>query len=198
MTPYCSTGTLTTSAKYKAKHSYDPAKLWGLQPEERQSSTYVISGHVVSGTSNDPRTLQMSENIGREGQAKAKRKLNRDADFQLKKLLERDKNGMQVVISAREAAKKMAAEGAQTASSSSKGKAKERPKGVQDSSVEGESEDDLVVDRPAKTSKGYSAGVIKSLGFDPSLKGGQQKVDSSKLQNKVRDNVATWRRRRLY
>jgi minichromosome maintenance protein 10 len=45
--------------------------------------------------------------MGREGQAKAKRKFGRDADRELKALLEKDKEGMRAVVRAREVAKMM-------------------------------------------------------------------------------------------
>ncbi len=57
----------------------------------------MVSGHVVEGLG--PSSLEVSENIGGEGQAKLRAK---EADKAHKTLLDRDKEGMKAVITARE------------------------------------------------------------------------------------------------
>ncbi|KAJ3509617.1 hypothetical protein NLJ89_g5126 [Agrocybe chaxingu] len=166
--PEFSAGTsgLTTST-HKRKNDYDPARQWGLKPDESRAegATYVVSGHVVTGTSSDPRTMYMTENIGREGQAKAKRKLeSRDADRSLKALLQRDKEGMQAVMAAREV-------GGCAKSFKNEKKGKHRQVG---------DDEDTKLRQTA-----YSAEIIKSLGFDPSLKPGQRRVENKITQEKL-------------
>ena len=76
------------SVSAKKKPAYDPARQWGLKPETSasSSSTYVVSGHVVSGSGADLETLYIGENVGREAQAKAARKLAADSDKALQRL----------------------------------------------------------------------------------------------------------------
>ncbi|CAA7262199.1 unnamed protein product [Cyclocybe aegerita] len=167
--PEFSAGTsgLTTTSTHKRKNDYDPARQWGLKPDESRAegATYVVSGHVVTGTSSDPRTMYMTENIGREGQAKAKRKLeSRDADRALKALLQRDKEGMQAVMAAREVGGCM---------KRSKNEKKGKKKQVEDG-------EDTKLRQTA-----YSAEIIKLLGFDPSLKPGQRRVENKITQDKL-------------
>ena len=146
----------TSSSTSKRKTAYDPQRQWGLKPEDGSigdGATYVVSGHVVSGTSSDPRTTYLTETIGRDGQAKAKRKMGGGqdaADRALKALLERDKEGMKVVMTARESGKEPDASGTEK-----------------------------------KRQSSYSAGIIRSIGFDPSIKTGPRKADNSSSQNKV-------------
>ena len=158
------TSGLTTSSKSTRKHDYDPLRQWGLKPEGvSNGATYIVSGHVVSGSNSDSRTLFVSETMGREGQARAKRKTaGKDADRALKLLLERDRDGMRDVMKAREFSGKgkLGAE---------KGKGKET-----------DEKDDSVQSKGA-----YSASVIKSLGFDPSLKPGVRRIDNAETQKKV-------------
>ncbi|KAF4586295.1 hypothetical protein EYR38_010570 [Pleurotus pulmonarius] len=149
--PEFSAGTsgMSVSAASKRKPAYDPARQWGLAPVASSSSsvttfsapTYVVSGHVVSSN---------SDNIGREGQAKAQRKLlAHEADQTLKKLLRNDKEGMKTVLR----------------------KAKEiAPKsGEDDSGSDEDMAEDVETNRIAKK-PAYSAEVIKKLGFDPLAK----------------------------
>ena len=98
---------MSTSSKPARKPAYDPARQWGLKPEPSiggtgGSTTYLVSGHVINGSTQDSRSLFVGEKMGREGQAKAKRKFGRDADRELKALLERDKEGMKAVVRARD------------------------------------------------------------------------------------------------
>jgi hypothetical protein len=102
-----STATSRTSGlgnNSKKKPAYDPARQWGLKPEDSSSgSTYVFSGHVISGSAGDSRSMYVGETIGREAQAKASRISAKDADRTLKALLEKDKEGTRALIKARQA-----------------------------------------------------------------------------------------------
>ncbi|KAF9555732.1 hypothetical protein CPC08DRAFT_726184 [Agrocybe pediades] len=203
--PEFSIGTsgMSTSSTHKSKNGYDPLRKWGLKPADDTGpgSTYVVSGHVVSGSSGDPRTLYVSETIGREGQAKAKRIMNgKDADKELKALLQRDKDGMKAVMKAREAVRakqdvkkeKSGKESSASSCSSSslpkkssrgedrKGKKKAELKDLTDSDDDGHLGEENV-ERKSE----YSASVIKSLGFDPTLKPGQRKKENKGAQEKL-------------
>ena len=110
---HVSTSGMSTSSGPVRKPVYDPVRKWGLKPEPSAvggtggSATYVVSGHIVGGPAGDSRSVFVAETMGREGQAKAKRKFGRDADRELKALLEKDKEGMRAVVRAREVAKMM-------------------------------------------------------------------------------------------
>lgn len=174
---------MSTSSAPKRKPAYDPTRQWGLKPEDSISSsgaTYVVSGHVVSGSGADPRTMFVAEKMGREGQAKAKRKL-KDSDRALKSLLDRDKEGMRAVVMAREVGleKKTVKDGDR------KRKSKDGKH-----SVKAESKKKCLVEDdplpPSSKAKGaYSADVIKQLGFDPTAKPGQRRSDDLGMQKKV-------------
>ena len=176
---------MSTSSAPKRKAAYDPARQWGLKPEpEAGSSTYVVSGHIVNGSGTDPRSIYATENLGRDGQAKAKRKLSsKDADKALKGLLERDKEGMKAVVKAREAGKVKLVdeEGAAKKDQAGKGKGKHKDKGTKRGRAV-ENEDNLAP--PSKNA--YSAEVIKNLGFDPVVRTGQRRGGDSDIQKKVR------------
>lgn len=192
---FCSTGGMSREATHKRKHDYDPLTKWGLKPEERSNAgaTYMVSGHVVPGTSSDPRTVYATESIGREGQAKARRKLaGKDADKALMTLLERDKEGMGAVMKAREvaAAKKLKGRDEKGKNKGEdKGDKGKKAKESREGAVEGEDADNAVEPRVEKENAtrkaGYSAGVIKSLGFDPSTKPGQRKQEVTGIREKV-------------
>jgi minichromosome maintenance protein 10 len=118
----------------------------------------------------------VAENMGREGQARAKRKLIQDADRELKLLLERDKEGMRAVAKAREIGTmptKRTSDGA-TDKKSAKLKQKARDS-------DGISESDA-----PQTKLAYSADIIKKLGFDPAAKTGQKRAVQCAVQDKVR------------
>ena len=110
-----------TSAKASKKNAYDPARQWGLKPEsEAPGATYVVSGHVVS--SSDMRSMYSAENMGREAQAKAVRKVAAaDADKVLEKLLARDKEGTKALSAARAFSKRRADEVKQEGKGKAKG-----------------------------------------------------------------------------
>ena len=186
------TSGMTNSSTHKRKSAYDPMRQWGLKPEESTSgngATYVLSGHIVTGASSDPRSVHLAESMGREGQAKAKRKLAaKEADRALKELLERDKEGMKAVMKAREThggkEKDKDKDAMKGASRPVVGK-KRTKKGLDSDEEESEGDDDFQP-KDDKTPKAtYSAGIIKSLGFDPTMKPGQQRVENKGIQNKV-------------
>lgn len=82
---------MSTSAVSKRKHAYDPACQWGLRAEQNEGtrSTYVLSGHVVNSSAFDTHSLFITENIGREGQAKAQSRMRmKDEDRKLQRLLD--------------------------------------------------------------------------------------------------------------
>jgi minichromosome maintenance protein 10 len=189
----------TSSSTYKRKTAYDPQRQWGLKPEDGSigdGATYVVSGHVVSGTSSDPRTTYLTETIGRDGQAKAKRKMGggKDAaDLALKALLERDKEGMKAVMSAREKGKVLvkSEEGRKGRKKCEQGKGdrKGNRKQVADDSCD-EEPDACGAEKERQSS--YSVGVIRSLGFDPSIKMGPRRTDNTSSQNKVNFPLLTY------
>jgi minichromosome maintenance protein 10 len=162
---------MTSTSAHKRKAQYDPARQWGLKPEEpARGSTYIISGHVVGGANSDPRNMYVGETMGREGQAKAQRKSADDADRELKALLKRDRSGMRTVMLAREATKN-----SQKAEQADKTKPPERSVslvGVGDISE-------------SSGKKAYKAEVVKQLGFDPTLKAGRDKADDPAVLDKV-------------
>lgn len=157
-----------------------------------------MSGHVVSGSA-DPRSLYVGETVGRAAQARAARATAKDADRALQKLLQRDKDGMKYVLTARDYEKKRSqkereedsrkgkavAETKKTASSSkSKGKRKQVDLTDSDSSSGSSSEDDENR-APKEQAKSYSAQLIRNLGFDPTGREGK-KVKDTDVQKKVK------------
>ena len=188
--------TSSTSSTHKRKTAYDSQRQWGLKPEDGSigdGATYVVSGHVVSGTSSDPRTIYLSETIGRDGQARAKRKMGggKDAaDRALKALLEKDKEGMKTVMRAREAVKILvkSEEEKKGRHRCEQWKGNTRGKREQVSGNTKEEENDEENDTcggEKKRQSFYSAGVVRSLGFDPSIKMGQRRTDNTTSQNKA-------------
>ncbi|KAF9054063.1 hypothetical protein BJ165DRAFT_1337984 [Panaeolus papilionaceus] len=194
------TSGMSSTSTHKRNPAFDPQRQYGLIPDEpKGGSTYVLSGHVVAGTSSDPRTMFAAENMGREGQAKAKRRLDAQADAALKKLLMRDKDGMKAVMAAREFAKKEKAEAvtkdaASKTGAGAKGKQKaddaksaKRKRvvfdGTDDEGSGEEAFDDAMQEKSKTTS--YSASIIKSLGFDPSVKPGQKRSTHDGAQKKL-------------
>ena len=172
---------MSSAPTFKRKHDYDPRTKWGLKPEARAGgtdATYMISGHIISGSAGDARTLYAAESIGRDGQAKARRKLaGAEGDMSLKRLLERDKDGMRAVMLARETGT-----GSALLRGSKGGKGKEHgvEKGAGKSTPSAKPQS---VDGAPKTV--YSASVIKGLGFDPALKAGQRRAEYEGTKNKV-------------
>ncbi|KAG6828018.1 hypothetical protein H0H92_009644 [Tricholoma furcatifolium] len=172
-------GMSTTSAP-KRKPAYDPARQWGLAPEPVASSaSYIVSGHIVNDSKFDSRSLFDTENIGREGQAKAARRLAKKADDRaLMNLLERDKEGMKVVMKAKEAIQR---------AEDAKGKGKAKNKGEKGAGKETDKlgKKEQVASTTSKNA--YTAEVIKHLGFDPITMSGQHRgAADSNVQKKLR------------
>ena len=177
---------MTASSSKKRKPDYDPQRQWGLQPSEASGSrgsdaTYVVSGHVVSGSNKGVSSMFVAETMGREGQARAKRKLVQDADRELKGLLERDKEGMRAVAKAREIGAMTAKRASDGAKDKQSGKGKQR---ARDADGVSESDDAKTSEEP-QTKLAYSADIIKKLGFDPAAKTGQKRAAQSAVQEKV-------------
>jgi minichromosome maintenance protein 10 len=175
---YSTSGMTTTAKSMKHKPAYDPARQWGLKPNAPEGtdgggSTYVVSGHIVNSSS----VLSVSETMGREGQARAARKV--DTDRALMALLERDKDGMKAVVKAREfgsSGNSTKKSGANRGASSSKEKEK----------ISASSSTDTTAPKERSTvgSRAFSASVIKQLGFNPTLKNGERPT-SGALKDKV-------------
>ncbi|RDB23749.1 DNA replication licensing factor mcm10 [Hypsizygus marmoreus] len=192
--PEFSIGTtgMSSSSAPKRKPAYDPARQWGLKPADTRSAdtgaTYIMSGHIVGGgSSQDSRSLYAAENIGREGQAKAKRMSSKDADRALKNLLARDKEGMRAVMKAREVG--ICTDEERRVSTKGKGKGKEREKERVKETNKG---DDLDVE-PCRAGTGksaYSAEVIKQLGFDPITRAGQRRGGGDSDMQKKLESLA--------
>ncbi|KAG5651312.1 hypothetical protein H0H81_009113 [Sphagnurus paluster] len=178
--------------------AYDPTRQWGLKPEPTAGtgSTYIVSGHIVSDSRMDSRSLFATEDIGREGQAKAARKLSgRDADRALKNLLERDKEGMKAVMKAREVGKAERGKGVRNETDKGKGKEKSKQNGSGNEKDENKGkEKDKRKQKETKeensiptTKNAYSADVIKQLGFDPiAMAGLRRGTGDSDAQKKLR------------
>ena len=202
------TSGLSTGAK-RTKPAFDPARQWGLLPDNSGGgggATYVVSGHVVSGGASDPRSVYVGEAVGREAQAKAARASAKDADRALQRLLQRDKDGMKYVVSARDYEKNRAKKESEDGNGKGNGKGKGKPvaqKTSEKASVKGkrkqvddeesepsesssDSSEDEDTDTPKKQGKSYSAQLIRNLGFDPTGREGK-KVKDHGLQKKVND-----------
>lgn len=179
-----STSGMTTASKRKP--AFDPARQWGLKPEpdrDAASATYVMSGHIVSGGP-EAKGIFVSENIGRDAQAKAARKSSaKDADLALQKLLKRDKEGTKAVAAAREHGKKLA-EQARGKHASARGKSKGKQDGAGEKKREPLTDDGN--NEFMDPGKGvYSVNLVRTLGFDPTGKDGR-KVVNKEVQKKVR------------
>ncbi|KAF9649564.1 hypothetical protein BDM02DRAFT_3268637 [Thelephora ganbajun] len=162
----------------KKKPTYDPTRQWGLKPEDPPSgSTYVFSGHVISGSAGDSRSMYVGETIGREAQAKASRISAKDADRVLKALLEKDKEGTRALIKARQASSRK--DPTKDTNSSSSKRELDPPSG--------DSEEEEGSSQPRPSGKNaYSADVIRMLGFDPTSKAGKKsKLEVAELQRKL-------------
>lgn len=164
----------------KKKPVYDPARQWGLKPEDSSSgSTYVFSGHVISGSAGDSRSMYVGETIGREAQAKASRISAKDADRTLKALLEKDKEGTRALVKARKASSRK-----DTSKDTHSPSSKREPDPLPDDSEEEEGSSQSQPQRK----NAYSADVIRRLGFDPTSKAGKKnKHEVAELQRKVTD-----------
>jgi minichromosome maintenance protein 10 len=159
---------MTNKPTAKRKTDYDPARQWGLKPDlKSDGSTYIVSGHIVGAS--DSKSLFATENMGREGQAKAKRKLdNAEADKLLKQLAARDREGMEAVMKAREVMK-----GQKEVKAKEEGKGKGKTKATEE----------VVKDDVQR--KAYSTSVVRSIGFDPTVKAGQRRIEATTGESKV-------------
>ncbi|KAH8084898.1 hypothetical protein BXZ70DRAFT_565895 [Cristinia sonorae] len=189
-----SIGTSGLSSTAKRKPAYDPSRQWGLKPEPNRSqgdgATYVVSGHVISGSS-DSRNLFVGETMGRDAQAKAARKAAaHDADRALQRLLKGDKEGMKTLVAAREFVKKPI--GGRTkeerkGEDGGAGRKRKRREGSEDESSGSEDEGSIGGgDGPKKSMRksAYSAQLIRNLGFDPTCKDGRKVADPN-VQKKL-------------
>ncbi|KAH9954877.1 hypothetical protein BC827DRAFT_1240840 [Russula dissimulans] len=182
----------------KRKAAYDPQRKWGLAPPDGRGSaqsssevadgaTYVVAGHIVASGKRD---LFVNESVGREAQARAARRASsRDTDLALKRLLSRDKEGMEAVQAARSFVRKKKAVAGQVAGGKSVPKLGEdelellsrKKRKEEEDSGDGMSESESGIDDDddseeereetrTTTRNAYSAQVIKELGFDPTLR----------------------------
>ncbi|KZT22982.1 hypothetical protein NEOLEDRAFT_1170979 [Neolentinus lepideus HHB14362 ss-1] len=167
-------GMSANSGPKRKRNEYDSRRQWGLKPELDSGSgaVYVVSGHVVSGSA--AKDMYIGESIGREGQAKAARKLAaKDTDRVMEELLKRDKEGMKALVKAREFGMNAKdAVGIRTdGTDRRKQKTREKEK------------------RSAATGGGlknaFSAKMIKTLGFDPTNKTGSRRVEDGEVQKKL-------------
>ncbi|KAL1687939.1 hypothetical protein GGG16DRAFT_61049 [Schizophyllum commune] len=180
-----STNGMSSSAKHKQKHGYDPRRRWGLQPEqEAGGATYVLGGHVVRNGGGGGGDMFVGERIGRDAQAKAARAMQAKSDKEtLQALTKRDKEGMRDVLAAREAAARLKEKERKEREKNGKAKDQDKRKGKERAAEEEarkEREKEEAEDRPR-----YSANMIKNLGFDPSFKPGQHRQSDAELQSKV-------------
>lgn len=160
-------GMSTSAAKRgkKREAEFDPDKQWGLLPTASSGggSTYVLSGHVISSSQAD---VFVGERMGREAQARAQRKATgREVDKVLKQLMEKDRDGMRSVLRAREAGGTKVKEG----------------KKATDNEL-------MAEDVQVKKNQGYSASIIKGIGFNPASSSflGGKKTENCVAIDKVR------------
>ncbi|KAJ7725273.1 hypothetical protein B0H14DRAFT_3098149 [Mycena olivaceomarginata] len=172
----------------KRKADYDPRRKWGLKPlDESSGATYLVSGHIIHAGRVDPRdSLFVSENIGREGQAKAARKLAAREDAQILKALQgRDAEGMKAVMKAREVG--LAEKEKEKLRSSTKGKQKQKSNAGETSAT---ATPDASAPKAMPVKSAFSAQALKHLGFDPTIKPGQVRHDNSATKKKMEDLAA--------
>ncbi|KAJ7780353.1 hypothetical protein B0H14DRAFT_3586346 [Mycena olivaceomarginata] len=166
----------------KRKADYDPRRKWGLKPlDESSGATYLVSGHIIHAGRVDPRdSLFVSENIGREGQAKAARKLAAREDAQILKALQgRDAEGMKAVMKAREVGLAEKEKG--------EGKQKQKSNAGETSAT---ATPDASAPKAMPVKSAFSAQALKHLGFDPTIKPGQVRHDNSATKKKMEDLAA--------
>lgn len=180
------TSGMTTGATHKRKHDYDPLRKWGLKPNDPGTggsgsgtgtgsggalgATYVFGGHVVSNSNVAASSMFVGETMGREAQARAKRKMG---DGRVK---ERE----DVLVS------RMVGKGRRKSEGGVLVKGNPRTEREEDDDVESGSEGD---GRERKNKPLYSAEFVKSLGFDPSLKAGIGIGGGSGVSKSVQEKV---------
>ncbi|KAJ3729095.1 hypothetical protein DFJ43DRAFT_1083447 [Lentinula guzmanii] len=234
------TSGMTTSAIVKPRFSsgssnYDPIRKTGLLPRDgavnhgrhkfggstsyAPEATYVFSGHVIN-SANTVDATHVSEQMGREGQAKALRsEMRKKDDDLLKKMLNTEKtqglNGgeghVKSVLKAREVIEKAKNESKKRRENMENGqklKEKDKDKDLRGkrkrSSQKDEShddcdhEDDLDETKPQQsTASRYRPEMIKTLGFNPvAMKLGPQRQSNADIQRKLADLVALQKSRK--
>lgn len=205
----------TTAAK--TRPAYDPRRQWGLKPEGPAGvargtdgeATYVLGGFVASSARDAPGLV--GESMGREGQARARRRGKKREDEALTALLNKSNRAMntedyqgeeedcgstpvsrdalEVVRRAKEAMKQKQKQVSE--------KVKKKKNQPEDDSVT--SDDEAPVHEELHPKKMYSAEMIKRLGFNPlanahssqSGRGTQQKPKIKDAHGKVNGNVGT-------
>ncbi|KAF8824553.1 hypothetical protein HHX47_DHR8000022 [Lentinula edodes] len=216
------TSGMTNSAVVKSRFNssssdYDPVRKTGLLPRGGAATqskhkfggstsyapeaTYVLSGHVINN-SNTVDTAHVSEQMGREGQARAQRaEMRKQEDELLKKLLKKERaqgldggaSHMRSVLKAREVIERAKKE------KDSKTKRKTIEKGKElnekrkrhchndsDDSDEDQTEEDQTT-RKLNASR-YRPEMIKTLGFDPvAMKLGPHRQSNVDVQRKLAD-----------
>lgn len=205
------TSGLTSAPKRKPK--YDPDRQWGLKPSHESSTldassgigaTYVVSGHIVSGSgpggsngSGSGNGLFVGETLGREAQARAARRAGRRGEEGeeevVRALLARDKVGTKAVVAAREfVSAKGDVEEKGRVKGKGKGKGKEKLKAADgedgDEDEDGDTRHHTTQPQPRRKDA-YTASMIKHLGFDPTARDrdrDKKGTTNSDKRNKVR------------
>ncbi|KAK7056189.1 hypothetical protein VNI00_002741 [Paramarasmius palmivorus] len=168
----------SVAAKAKRKNDYDPRRQWGLQPNSQQDqsedvgSTYVFSGHIIKGSSNDP------DRFSRERQTREQKKLAAlESERALEKLLKRDKEGMQSVMKARQVL---------GATKRKKESGKEEPNSTDTPVDDAEELDEEHVRKKRKSLSAFQ--VMKLTGFDPiSAKHGEPRQATEDVKKKMEE-----------
>jgi len=158
-------------ARNGGSDAFDPNRKWGLKPEGPTrgtdgETTYVIGGHVA-GSSAIAAPGSTAEKLGRESQARANRKRERDTEAAMTRLLEQgsgaskgsaEGQALEVVRRARAANGKLV-----------------------DNNSTNESESHPDSSGPVMNAKRkYPIDMVRGLGFDPSLMGvGRQKTKTN-------------------
>ncbi|KAJ3808364.1 hypothetical protein F5876DRAFT_46150 [Lentinula aff. lateritia] len=190
------TSGMTNSAVVKSRFNssssdYDPVRKTGLLPRGGAATqskhkfggptsyapeaTYVLSGHVINN-SNTVDTTHVSEQMGREGQARAQRaEIRRQEDELLKTLLKKERaqgldggrGHMRSVLKARELSEK-------------------RKRHCHKGENSDDSDEDQTI-RKTNASR-YRPEMIKTLGFDPvAMKLGPERQSNADVQRKLAD-----------
>ncbi|KAL0067149.1 hypothetical protein AAF712_005719 [Marasmius tenuissimus] len=170
-------------AKPKVKNEYDPRRQWGLQPAARNTqfggtdATYVFSGHVARGSSSsDP---FFSDTFGRDAQTRTQKKMEgRESEKVLKKLMERDREGVKGILKAREAL------GVRKKDSKGKAKVKEGPReGREEASDLDEDSDQEAPQQTRRSNASFQ--LMKVTGFDSLMAKGGERPKSEDIQKKL-------------
>ena len=183
------TSGMSTTAKKRKAADYDPARQWGLKPETGSrgldgETTYVLGGFVAS-SSTAPGIA--GETMGREGQARAKRRLDKNNDKALKEMLEKNKSGSSVFAQGSREALEIVRRAKEAMAKARKKEKDAKRKSIDATDADGD--DDTRQEENQSTSEGqskrksYSAEMIKQLGFDPTQKPYGQNGDKKKVRH---------------